>query len=174
MTREDKNLLLMLSKNTLSKSLGLSYKDIDATSINQQRGAFVTLKEKGSLRGCIGYIFGIKPLYQEIIDLTLDAAFNDYRFPPLVKEEFEFIDIEISVLSEPQLINDLSEFKLSRDGIIIAMDNKKAVFLPQVADETGWSKDELLKALCRKARLDKNAYKSKDADFLTFQAEVFS
>lgn len=173
MTDKDKNLLLLLSKNTIAKSLGLDYKNIDASHLNEERGAFVTLKLKGNLRGCIGYIFGIKPLYQEIIDLSLDAAYKDYRFPPLTKEEFPFIDIEISVLTQPKPINTLDEFKLSRDGIILIVNYHKAVFLPQVADETGWTKDEMLKALSRKAGLDENAYKRDDAKFMTFTAEVF-
>ncbi len=168
-----KKTLLSLAKNTLAKSLKLPYEEIDASAYDEKVGAFVTLKKQGALRGCIGYIFGIKPLYQEIRDLALEAAYEDYRFMPLTKEEFPSIEIEISVLTEPRLINDLSEFVLSRDGIILSLLGRKAVFLPQVADETGWDKEKLLSALSNKAGLDSFAYKRDDAQFLTFQAEVF-
>ncbi len=173
MSNEEKQLLLDLSKNTLAKSLGLEYKEIDASKINSRVGAFVTLKLNGYLRGCIGNIYAIKPLYQQIIELTLDAAFKDYRFEPVTKEEFNFIEFEISVLTEPKLIKNLSDFILSRDGIIIALGYNKAVFLPQVATETGWSKEELLSALCRKAGLNQDDYKNPEAMIYTFQAEVF-
>ena len=173
MTDNDKKLLLSLARNTIKKSLGLDYREIDASHLNEKRGAFVTLKFKGNLRGCIGYIFGIKPLYQEIRDLSLEAAYKDYRFATLTKEEFPFIDIEISVLTQPKPIKSLDEFKLSRDGIILIVNYNKAVFLPQVADETGWTKEEMLSALSKKAGLDENAYKREDAQFMTFRAEVF-
>ncbi len=170
---EDKTLLKDLSKNTLAKALDLPYKYIEATHINQKVGAFVTLKERGNLRGCIGYIFGIKPLYQEIMDLTIEAAFEDYRFQEVKKEEFNNIEIEISILSEPKVIDNLSQFQLSRDGIILTRDYHRAVFLPQVADEMGWNREELFSALCKKAGLLSNAYKDNDIDYMTFQAEVF-
>lgn len=174
MSNKDKKILLDLAKNTIAKNFNLPYQEVDATEFNEKKGAFVTLKLNGKLRGCIGYIFGIKPLYQEIIDLSLEAAFEDYRFDPLTKEEFLDIDIEISILSEPKLIKDLSEFKLSRDGIILSLGYRKAVFLPVVADEMGWNKEQLLQALSKKAGLAFDAYKSEDAQFLTFTAEVIN
>jgi AmmeMemoRadiSam system protein A len=174
MNDREKKILLSLAKNTIAKRLSLPYEEIDASMFNEKSGAFVTLKDKGRLRGCIGNIFAIKPLYQEIIDLSFEAAFEDYRFSPITKEEFPYINIEISVLTEPKLINHISEFELSRDGIILTVDYHRSVFLPQVADETGWNKDELLTALSHKAGLDSEAYKRDDAQFMTFQAEVFS
>ena len=173
MNTEEKKLLLALSKNTLAKSLGLDYQEIDASNIDSVVGAFVTLKKSGHLRGCIGNIYGIKPLHKQIIELTLAAANKDFRFEPIRKEEFDFIEYEISVLTVPKQIYDLDDFILSRDGVIIALGYNKAVFLPQVADETGWSKDELLSALCRKAGLDQYDYKNPEAIIYTFQAEVF-
>jgi AmmeMemoRadiSam system protein A len=171
---KEKTILLDLAKNTIAKSLNLPFKEIDASQFSESRGSFVTLKKNGMLRGCIGYVLSVKPLYQQIADLALESAYEDPRFPKLQKEEFPLLEIEISVMSVPKKINDLSEFKLSRDGIILTVGSNHAVFLPQVADETGWTKDEMLSALSRKAGLYPDAYKRKDAQFLTFTAEVFS
>lgn len=173
MKEADKKLLLELSKNTLAKSLDLPFIEIDASKLNKKVGAFVTLRKNEQLRGCIGNIYGKNPLYKEIIELTQEAAFNDYRFPPVTKEEFESIKFEISVLTQPKEITNLKDFILSRDGIILVLGYKKSVFLPQVADETGWTKDQLLTALSIKAGLDANAYKNPNTIFYTFRAEVF-
>lgn len=173
MKDEEKKILLSLARNTIAKSLGLSFEEIDASLYDERRGSFVTLKMKGRLRGCIGYVLAIKPLYQQIIDLSLEAAYEDPRFPRLEKEEFPYIDIEISVMSAPKKIKDLSEFELSRDGIILTVGASSSIFLPQVADETGWTKDQMLAALSRKAGLYPDAYKSTEAKLMTFTAEVF-
>ncbi len=174
MQEEEKKILLSLARNTIAKSLDLPYEEVDASMYDERRGSFVTLKKKGNLRGCIGYILAIKSLYMQIIDLSLESAFDDPRFPSLVKEEYPFIEIEISVMSVPKRINNLSEFELSRDGIILTVGSNHSVFLPQVADETGWNKDEMLAALSRKAGLYPDSYKRADAQFMTFTAEVFS
>jgi AmmeMemoRadiSam system protein A len=174
MEKAEQKMLLSLARNTIAKSLGLPFEEVDASMYDEERGAFVTIKKNGLLRGCIGYVFAIKPLYKQIIDLSLEAAFEDPRFPCLEKEEYPFIEIEISVMTEPKIIKDLSEFKLSRDGIILTFGSNRSVFLPQVADETGWNKDQMLSQLSRKAGLSPDDYKSSNAQFMTFSAEVFS
>ncbi|MGH4037045.1 MAG: AmmeMemoRadiSam system protein A [Sphaerochaeta sp.] len=169
----EKKTLIELAKNTIAKSLNLPHKEIDASQYTERRGAFVTLSKEGKLRGCIGYIVAVEPLNKQIQRLALEAAYDDPRFTKLQKEEFSKLEIEISVLSVPKIIHSLSEFQLSRDGIILTVGPNRAVFLPQVADETGWNKDEMLSALSRKAGLNPNAYKQSDAQFMTFTAEVF-
>ncbi len=173
MNENDEKVLLSLARNTIAENLGLPYQKIDASKFNKKMGAFVTLKKNNQLRGCIGYIFPIKPLNQAIIDLSIEASCEDPRFKSITKDEFLDINIEISVLTQPMLINNLSEFELYRDGIILSLNYHKAVFLPQVAVETGWSKEQLLQALSQKAGLVAEAYKRDDVQFMTFQAEVF-
>jgi len=174
MKEEEKKTLLSLAKNTIAKSLGLPFEEIDASSYDEMKGAFVTINKNGQLRGCIGYILAVEPLYKEIAKLAIEAAFRDPRFSQLAKDEFPYISIEISVISVPKKITDLSEFKLSRDGIILTVGSRHSVFLPQVADETGWNKEQMLSALSQKAGLSSSAYKREDAEFMTFTAEVFS
>lgn len=173
MTDKDKVLLLNIARNSIKESFGLMYTPVDASHLNQRVGSFVTLKIDDALRGCIGYLIGLKPLYQQIYELAKEAAFDDPRFPPLHRSEYAHLSVEISVLTPPQRIKSIEEFVLSRDGIIITVGKNRAVFLPQVADEMGWDKDQMLSALSRKAGLDSQAYKRSDAVFETFQAEVF-
>ena len=163
--------LLYIARRSLETAFSGEAMDIPDTDI--MRGAFVTLRKGGSLRGCIGYLEGICPLYREIHELSREAAFSDYRFQPVTEDELGSIGIEISVLSIPEAIEALEEFLPGRDGIILSVGGRRAVFLPQVADETGWSREEMLSALSEKAGLPKSAWRSPAASFMTFQAEVF-
>ena len=171
-SKEERQKILQIARKSLESAF--SGKGIDIPSSDLKQGAFVTLRKSNALRGCIGYLTGIKPLYEEIATLVREAAFNDYRFPPLKKEELPLITIEVSILSTPARIEKIEEFILERDGIILSVGHKRAVFLPQVAEETGWNKEQLLSALSEKAGLPVNAWKSPEAQFMTFQAEVFS
>ena len=143
--------------------------------VSEERyGAFVTLRKRGSLRGCIGVLYPIADLSGEIATLARDAAFEDPRFPPLSPEELPLCSIEISLLTEPEDINNPEEFLPGRDGIIMTCRGRRAVFLPQVAEETGWSREEMLSALSEKTGLSSEAWKDATTRFQTFQAEVFS
>ncbi|MDD5356153.1 MAG: TIGR00296 family protein, partial [Candidatus Omnitrophica bacterium] len=110
-----------------------------------------------------------------IAQMAIEAATGDPRFKPVTKNELEDIDIEISVLTEPQLINDWRKIRLGIDGVIVEKGFTKGVFLPQVATETGWSLEDFLGELCsQKARLPRDAYKDPQTQIYTFQAYVFS
>jgi len=175
MELKDKNILLSMARNAIKKQLGLPYEEIISTSteLKKKSGCFVTLKENSNLRGCIGFMVGYQPLYETVPSLAVEAAFKDPRFNCLKLEELENITIEISVLSPLKKIESLKEFTLGKDGIIISQGFHQAVFLPQVATETGWSKKEFLEALCKKANLNLDAYKSPLSHFEIFTAEVF-
>lgn len=142
--------------------------------ILRENGAcFVTLKDiTGELRGCIGNLEAFEPLGENLRRNALNAAFQDPRFPPLDYEEFNEISIEVSILTKPHRIASLADFELGRDGIIIRCAGRSAVFLPQVAVEQQWDVPTTLMYLCHKAGLDKDAWKSSDAEFYTFQAHV--
>ncbi len=172
MENSEKRKLLQIARKSIESSFSGESVEIPASTI--RRGAFVTLNKNGNLRGCIGYLTGLMPLYEEIFTLARSAAFEDYRFPPLREEELVNITIEISLLTEPEAIADIDGFNLEKDGIILSLHGRRAVFLPQVAKETGWSKEELMTALSEKAGFPGNAWKEEKAEFMTFQAEVFS
>ena len=140
--------------------------------MNSKRGAFVTLKKHGELRGCIGSMVESLPLYNVVGKMALQAAFNDNRFHPLEFDELQQVELEISVLTPLVKINNADEIVLGRDGVVLKKGNKQAVFLPQVATEQGWTKEQFLTQLCYKAGLEATDWET--ATLYTFRAEVFS
>ncbi|MBD3413311.1 MAG: AmmeMemoRadiSam system protein B [Candidatus Aminicenantes bacterium] len=140
--------------------------------LNANRGAFVTLKSKGKLRGCIGFIEPVAPLCQTVAKAAVYAAFRDQRFPPLTALELQGLQIEISVLTKPEKVTDISEIEVGKHGLIISKGQKQGLLLPQVAKEYNWSKEMFLGQTCIKAGLPRDAWK-KGADICVFEALVF-
>jgi len=137
-------------------------------------GVFVTLKKKdGHLRGCIGKSEPKRALYQEVIELAVSSAINDSRFRPVTLEELEGLDFGISILGPARRIVSPDEIHLGIHGIILEKNKKKALYLPWVAKEEGWTVNQTLTHLSAKAGLYKDAWKS-GAEFLVFEAIVLS
>ena len=168
---EERRKLLKIARDSLE--CAFSGRTADTPGTNRKQGAFVTLTQNGTLRGCNGYLTGLSPLYDQIAELAREAAFSDYRFPPLREEELPLITIGISLLTVPEPIDSADSFRIGTDGIIMEKAGRRAVFLPQVALETGWTEEEMLSALSRKAGLGSDGWKE-GASFMTFQVEVFS
>ncbi len=175
---KQKKRLLEIARNSIGaylksgRRLELTEKD---EQLLQEGGAFVTLHEGGELRGCIGNLMGTGPLYLTVRDMAVEAAVGDPRFEPLREAELPKVEIEISVLSPMQRVGSADEIKLGIHGVLIKNGPRSGVFLPQVATETGWSKEEFLSTLCsQKAGLPPDAWKSKDTQIYVFTAEVFS
>jgi AmmeMemoRadiSam system protein B/AmmeMemoRadiSam system protein A len=136
------------------------------------RGAFVTLTKGGALRGCIGRLAAGEPLHRTVGAMALEAAFGDPRFAPVGKGELPGLEVEISVLSPMRPVASAEEVVTGRDGVVLHKAGRAAVFLPQVAPEQGWGRDELLDHLCEKAGLARGCWRQ-GAALETFQAEVF-
>ncbi len=136
------------------------------------RGAFVTLKKRGELRGCIGYIEPIFPLYDTVIRTAIFAATQDQRFPPVTRRELPELEYEISVLTTPQKIDNPRLIEVGRHGLIISRGENRGLLLPQVATENGWDRETFLNEACLKAGLPPDAWK-KGAEISTFEAIVF-
>ncbi len=136
------------------------------------RGAFVTLEEDGRLRGCIGHMAEDLPLWEAVRDMAVQAAFGDPRFPPLRPDELSRIAIEVSALTPARPVAGPEAIVLGRDGIVLRRGGRSAVFLPQVAPEQGWTLEETLSHLCRKAGLPAGCWR-RDCELLTFRAVVF-
>lgn len=141
--------------------------------LQEQRGAFVTLKHSKQLRGCIGYPLPQDSLYLTIIDAAVMAATQDHRFSPLTLEELPEVSIEISVLTHPRKIADVSEITVGEHGIIITQGMNRGLLLPQVPIEWGWDRETFLRHSCLKAGLDEDAW-TKGAEIQIFSAQVFS
>ena len=176
MDNDQKKALLALARNTITKSLlpDTVSVSIDESKLDQYLGAFVTLHIGQSLRGCIGYVLGFQPLYKSIQDLAISAAFKDSRFKPLSVGELNKVDIEISVLSEPSKIEDISQIVIGKHGLIIACGSHKGLLLPQVAVEHGWDRAEFFFHACHKAGFNPAYFKKEDLSIQVFEAEIFS
>lgn len=179
----------MLNKNQRKKLLDIARKSIEAylktggkikikesdPKLCEELGSFVTLHEAGQLRGCIGNIVGHKPLYLTVRDLAVEAATGDPRFASVKFAELENIEIEISVLSVLEKVDSADKIEIGKHGVIVRRGFNSGVFLPQVATETGWTKEEFLAHLCaQKAGLEPNAWKDRSTEIFIFTAEVFS
>jgi len=176
LNEEQQKALLYLARQAIAHYLetGEKLKDNQLEfSLAEERGAFVTLKVSGELRGCIGYPLPFKPLSETVIDAAVSAAAQDFRFQSIEKSELDETKIEISVLSSPRRIEDISELQVGEHGIIISKSGKKGLLLPQVPIEWGWDRETFLEHGCLKAGLDGNAWK-KDVTIEIFSAQVFS
>ena len=137
-------------------------------------GAFVTLKIENNLRGCIGYIVTQMTLFDTVREAAKQAAFRDPRFFPLTLEEFDKINIEISVLSQPQKINDYDEIIIGKHGLILQNALTHAVLLPQVALSNNFSREEFLSALCEKGGMRPDYWQKHKLNLKVFTATIFS
>lgn len=178
LTKEQRKKLLELARKSIEaylntgKKLELSEKD---PMLVRPSGAFVTLHKNGDLRGCIGSLVGTQPLYLTIRDMAVEAAVGDPRFTAVTAAEFKNIEIEISALSPLQRVFSADTIKLGTHGVLVRRGSNTGVFLPQVATETGWSKEEFLSNLCsHKAGLSPDAWKDETTELYVFTAEVFS
>ncbi len=141
--------------------------------LNQKRGAFVTLTKAGELRGCIGRIVADSPLCEVIAAMAIEASSDDPRFYPVEAAELKDIEIEISVLSPLEKIEDINKIEVGKHGLIIKKGFSSGLLLPQVATEYGWDRLTFLEQTCHKAGLPKDAWKQ-GAEIQIFSAEVFS
>ena len=142
---------------------------------NEKRGCFVTIHNQDQLRGCIGSFQPQQPLIRTIREMAV-AATRDSRFlwNPVTPAELNDIDIEISVLSPLERTDNPLSLELGKHGIYINRSGASGCFLPQVAAETGWSKEEFLDNCCQgKAGLPKDAWRKSDTEVYFFTAEVF-
>lgn len=176
LTEDDKKILLSIARNALEEKLlrGVNIKvDQDNPLLDKELGLFVTLrsgKEK-NLRGCIGHVFAQKKLRDALPELTLASALHDTRFHPVTKNELKDISIEISLLTPMRLIDHYDEIKIPGHGVYVKKGFRSGVFLPQVADETGWDRDTFMAYLCsEKAGLSPDAWKKPGIDIYVFKA----
>ena len=177
--------LVQLARQTIGERLRQNVemadsteKELEAPEFQQHRGTFVTLHKNGQLRGCIGSLTATEPLADSVRHNAINAAFRDPRFPPLSGEELAEVDIEVSILSEPQPLayedgNDLiSKLRVNVDGVILRKGSYSATFLPQVWQQLPNPKD-FLSHLCRKAGLPPDAWQTSKLEISTYQVEYF-
>lgn len=182
LTEEERQELLKIAKEVIwNKALGkpLPRFEVRSPRLKEPRGVFVTVKKRGYLRGCIGYVKPIKPLWEAVVDMAQAAAFEDPRFPPVRPEELEELEVEISVLTplrevkgDPEEI--LKQVKVGVHGLMVERPPYySGLLLPQVAVEYGWDEETFLKETCLKAGLPPDAWRDPFCKIYVFEAEVF-
>jgi AmmeMemoRadiSam system protein B/AmmeMemoRadiSam system protein A len=176
LTEEEKQLLHRIARRAIEDGVrGKPVPDftVESRALMEKVGAFVTLKKRGQLRGCIGHIIGNKPLYKIVGEMAVAAAFNDPRFNPVTQAELSDLEIEISVLTPLRRIKHVGEIEVGKHGILMKKGPYSGLLLPQVATEYGWDRKTFLEYTCLKAGLPKDAWKHKETIIYVFSAEVF-
>jgi AmmeMemoRadiSam system protein A len=175
--KKEQQFLLSLARRTIEHYLKTgeppTIETMENKKLREKRGAFVTLKVEGQLRGCIGYPLPIKSLHETVIDMAIAASTQDYRFAPLSPEELPRTRIEISVLSLPRPVKDISDIEVGKHGIIMSKGFHKGLLLPQVPLEYDWDRETFLRHGCLKAGLDEDEWK-RGVKIEIFSAQVFS
>ncbi len=175
LTAADRRALLSLARKTLERWYRTGTVPLprsDSPALRRNQGAFVTLNIRGQLRGCIGHMAEDTPLVVNVAKMAMEAALHDPRFNPVRADELTSIDVEVSVLTPMSRVAGPADIQVGRDGVLIEKAGRRAVFLPQVAPEQGWNREQMLENLCEKAGLAGDCW-TKDAAFYTFQADVF-
>jgi AmmeMemoRadiSam system protein B/AmmeMemoRadiSam system protein A len=177
LSEQEKNQLLYIARKSVETAV-TERKLFECSAagyegLAQERGAFVTLKKKGELRGCIGYVAPVKPLCLTVRDVAAMAALNDQRFPPVSTKELSQLEYEISVLSPLRRVLDVKQIVVGRDGLVIKKGPSEGLLLPQVPVEQHWDRTEFLEQTCVKAGLPPRAWRDEDSDIFSFTALVF-
>lgn len=178
LNEKNKKDLLILARQTVEQHVKQkTVVAVDPTGLSKSLltncGAFVTLRKNGELRGCIGRFDASEPLYSVVQKMAVASSSEDYRFPPVSPQEVNQLEIEISVLTPMRRIKSIDEFQLGKQGIYMKKGVQTGTFLPQVAEETGWTKEEFLGHCAQdKAGIGWNGWK--DAELYVYEALVFS
>ncbi len=137
--------------------------------LKRKVGVFVTLWKQNQLRGCMGIIQTDKPLNESVVEIAIEAATKDLRFPPVNLSELTEIKLELSILSSLKKIKNIKDIELGKHGVMIVQNKKSGVFLPEVPLKEGWNPGTFLEALCvEKAGLQANAWMDKNTDLYVF------
>ena len=174
---EEKQILLRAARESILEEFSecdvakIDYAEFPKLGI--ELGAFVTLKLNEQLRGCIGYVFAEKPLFETIVEAAKHSAFEDPRFPELKRNELDEIKIELSVLSQFEPVKSYEAIEVGKHGLLLE-EGARAVLLPQVATEQNYNRSQFLTALCHKAGLYGGYWKERLLNIKVFTALVFS
>ena len=175
LSEDEKQMLKKIAYESIKDSLDgkpISHFSSLTSHLSSKCGAFVSLHKQGRLRGCIGHFGEDTPLHEIVAEMARAAAFEDPRFMPVTRDELDDLDIEISVLTPMRRIQSLDEFQLHRHGIYIRKGYRSGTFLPQVADEVNWTKEEFVGHCSQdKAGLGWDGWR--DAELYVYEAIVF-
>ncbi len=141
-------------------------------ALNERSGCFVTIKQNGRLRGCIGNFQSQQPLFREVAEMAVASASQDPRFQPMQPAELKEFTLEITVLSSLEKIDDTDQIEIGTHGIYIEKGFNHGVLLPQVATEHGWDRTTFLQQTCLKAGLPVDSWQLPDAEIYIFSGQI--
>jgi AmmeMemoRadiSam system protein A len=172
-SQDERSLLLRLAHDAIVSALEGREIPLDPPTdhLAEPRGAFTSLYLRGELRGCVGYVLPVSPVYRAVADTARAAAFEDTRFHPVTLPEARELEVELSILSPPQPIA-AEAIEIGRHGLLISMAGHRGLLLPQVPAEHHWDRSTFLEQTCRKAGLPLDAWKN-GATIEAFTAEIF-
>ena len=178
LAEEHRRTLLTIARESIVRTLAGHFVELNPSDYHEDlhklAGAFVTLKTNdGDLRGCIGSIRAIEPMFRAVSTSAIAAAIRDPRFPPVRSEEMAWLELEVSVMGPIERVTEVSEIVVGRDGLIVSRGRYAGLLLPQVATEYGWDLHAFLEQTCMKAGLPPSAWRSSDTRIERFSAEVF-
>jgi AmmeMemoRadiSam system protein A len=170
--------LLQIARDSIQAVLQGRRPQLDTESVDEDlrkpSGCFVTLRTRnGELRGCIGSIVPVAPLYQAVSTSAISSAMRDPRFMPLRPEELPEVGIEISVMGPIELVPNVEAIEVGRHGLIVTLGRRAGLLLPQVATEYGWDRQTFLRQTCFKAGLPPDSWHASECRLEYFSAEVF-
>jgi AmmeMemoRadiSam system protein A len=173
----DQRQLLAIARRAIEAAVGRATEPASGSvpaDLAAPAAAFVTIHERGELRGCIGLMRFDAPLWLNVRDAARAAALDDPRFLPVAEAELPAIELEVSVLEPPVDLPDPAGFVVGRHGIVVERGMHRALLLPQVATEMGWDARQMLEAVCRKANLPADAWRDGSARLQVFESTCFS
>ena len=177
LTQAERDELLKLARTSVETAVRqhrpYDFSGSNSEALMQERGAFVTLKKNGELRGCIGYVAPVKPLSLTVRDVATYAALRDSRFSPVEPSELSQLQYEVSVLSPLRRVLDVKQIEVGKDGLVMRRGENEGLLLPQVPVEQQWNRTTFLAETCRKAGLPADAWKDEQTDIFMFTALVF-
>jgi hypothetical protein len=166
---------LALGRTEARWEMGQRLRSRDWTGrLAQPSGAFVTIRERGELRGCIGYIESPLPLARVVAEVAAKAATEDPRFPPMTQSDLARATLEVSILTPLRRITDIAEITVGTHGLLMELGRHRGLLLPQVASEYGWDRETFLASTARKAGLPGAAWKDPEASLYIFSADIVS
>ena len=175
LSRIDATILLAIAREAIISQVKNELHRLAAReekALNQHSGCFVTITQDGHLRGCIGNFQSQQPLFQEVATMAVAAASQDPRFAPMSTDELDNFNLEITILSPLEKIDNTNLIEVGTHGIYIVKGFNRGVLLPQVATEYGWDREMFLEQTCIKAGLTENAWQLPDAEIYIFSGQI--
>lgn len=176
LSASERELLRTTARRSLEHSIKgarIECPEAPTARLREKRGVFVTLKQRGELRGCVGYVRPFKPLIEAVWEMAESAALRDHRFIPVEPNEVDRLELEITVLSPLQRISNPDLVLVGRHGLMVSRGHLSGVLLPQVPVEHDWDRERFLTETCIKAGLNPDDWKSPETVLEVFTTEIF-